>query len=87
MSLAEKINAPVTVTLMGLGAFPENHPLYLGMLGMHGAPAANLAVQECDLLIGLGVRFDDRVTLSVEKFAPRPRSSMWMWTRRRSARM
>lgn len=71
MSLAEKINAPVTVTLMGLGAFPENHPLYLGMLGMHGAPAANLAVQECDLLIGLGVRFDDRVTLSVEKFAPK----------------
>ncbi|HHX50925.1 MAG TPA: biosynthetic-type acetolactate synthase large subunit [Clostridia bacterium] len=73
MSLAEKINAPVTSTLMGLGAFPENHPLSLGMVGMHGTPAANYAVQECDLLIGLGVRFDDRVTLSVEKFAPKAR--------------
>ena len=53
MSLAENKCAGDR-DLMGLGAFPENHPLYLGMLGMHGAPAANLAVQECDLPIGLG---------------------------------
>ncbi|NLC78072.1 MAG: biosynthetic-type acetolactate synthase large subunit [Clostridia bacterium] len=70
LALAERINAPVTTTLLGLGGFPENHPLSLGMLGMHGTPYANLAVQQCDLLIGLGVRFDDRVTLSVEHFAP-----------------
>lgn len=70
LALAEKINAPVTTTLQGLGAFPENHPLSLGMLGMHGTPYANLAVQQCDLLIGFGVRFDDRVTLSVKHFAP-----------------
>ncbi|NLL19970.1 MAG: biosynthetic-type acetolactate synthase large subunit [Clostridia bacterium] len=70
LALAERINAPVTTTLQGLGVFPENHPLSLGMLGMHGTPYANLAVQQCDLLIGLGVRFDDRVTLSVEHFAP-----------------
>src|SRR5690606_31183864 len=70
LKLAELISAPVTTTLQGIGAFPENHPLSLGMLGMHGTPYANLAVQRCDLLIGLGVRFDDRVTLAVEKFAP-----------------
>lgn len=70
LKLAELISAPVTTTLQGIGAFPENHPLSLGMLGMHGTPYANLAVQQCDLLIGLGVRFDDRVTLAVQKFAP-----------------
>lgn len=71
LALAEKANIPVTTTLQGLGAFPETHTLSLGMLGMHGTPYANLAVQGCDLLIGLGVRFDDRVTLSVEHFAPK----------------
>lgn len=70
LALAELINAPVTTTLQGIGGFPENHPLSLGMLGMHGTPYANLAVQRCDLLVGLGVRFDDRVTLAVERFAP-----------------
>jgi len=70
-TLAERVKAPVTTTLMGIGGFPEDHPLSLGMLGMHGTPYANLAVQECDVLIGLGVRFDDRVTAAVEHFAPR----------------
>lgn len=69
-TLAEKINAPVTTTLMGLGAFPEDHELSLGMLGLHGTPYANLAVHHCDLLIGIGVRFDERVTCTIEKFAP-----------------
>jgi acetolactate synthase-1/2/3 large subunit len=68
--LAEKVNAPVTTTLMGLGSFPEDHPLSLGMLGLHGTPYANYAVQNCDLLIGIGMRFDDRVTSAVNKFAP-----------------
>lgn len=71
LALAEKTSIPVTTTLQGLGVFPENHPLSVGMLGMHGLPCANLTVQEADLLIGLGVRFDDRVTLSVERFAPK----------------
>lgn len=56
-ALAEKIHAPVTLTLMGLGAFPGDHPLFLGMLGMHGTYAANMAVTECDLLIAIGARF------------------------------
>lgn len=73
LTLAERIQAPVTTTLMGIGAFPEDHPLALGMLGLHGTPYANYAVTETDLLIGLGVRFDDRVTSLVEKFAPQAR--------------
>lgn len=68
--LAEKIQAPVVTSLTGLGAFPEDHPLSLGMVGLHGKPCANHAVMECDLLVGLGVRFDDRVTGAIEKFAP-----------------
>lgn len=68
--LAELIAAPVTTTLMGLGGFPEDHPLSLGMLGMHGTKAANYAVCGCDLLIAVGARFDDRVTGKVESFAP-----------------
>jgi len=68
--LAETIMAPVTVTLMGLGAFPENHPLSLGMPGMHGTKYANYAIQESDLLIAIGVRFDDRVTGKLDSFAP-----------------
>ncbi|WP_213951628.1 biosynthetic-type acetolactate synthase large subunit [Tepidanaerobacter syntrophicus] len=70
LKLAEKINAPVTTTLMGLSSFPADHPLALGMLGMHGTAYANMAVTECDLLIALGARFDDRVTGDVKKFAP-----------------
>ncbi len=67
---AEITNMPVTLTLMGLGAFPGDHPLFLGMLGMHGTYVANMAVTECDLLIAIGARFDDRVTGKVEDFAP-----------------
>ena len=70
LELATKISAPVTTTLMGKGAFPETHPLSLGMLGMHGTVYANYAVTECDLLIAVGARFDDRVTGRIEHFAP-----------------
>lgn len=68
--LVEKLNIPVTPTLMGLGGFPTAHPQCLGMLGMHGTYAANLAVAESDLLIAIGVRFDDRVTGKLNTFAP-----------------
>ncbi len=68
--LAEKLGIPVTMTLMGLGSFPGNHPLSLGMLGMHGTYWANMAVMEADLLIAIGSRFDDRVTGKIEAFAP-----------------
>ncbi|MCU0323579.1 MAG: thiamine pyrophosphate-dependent enzyme [Chitinophagaceae bacterium] len=69
ITLAEKFEIPVTTTLMGKGAFHENHRLYLGMLGMHGTAYANFAVSECDLLIAIGARFDDRVTGKLEDFA------------------
>lgn len=68
--LAEWTKTPVTMTLMGLGGFPGTHRLSLGMLGMHGTYYANMAVQNSDLLIGIGVRFDDRVTGRVNSFAP-----------------
>jgi acetolactate synthase I/II/III large subunit len=68
--LAELTEIPVTTTLMGLGAFPSEHPLSLGMLGMHGTYYANMAVHESDCLIAVGARFDDRVTGKVELFAP-----------------
>lgn len=68
--LAEKANLPTTMTLMGLGVFPVDHPLSLGMLGMHGTVYANWAVNECDLLIACGARFDDRVTGDLKRFAP-----------------
>jgi acetolactate synthase-1/2/3 large subunit len=68
---AEGLQIPVTPTLMGLGGFPSAHPLMLGMLGMHGTYAANKAVSEADLLIAVGVRFDDRVTGKLATFAPR----------------
>jgi acetolactate synthase-1/2/3 large subunit len=67
---AELLNAPVVTTLMGLGSIPGNHPLNLGMLGMHGTVPANYAVTECDLLITIGARFDDRVTGDIAAFAP-----------------
>jgi acetolactate synthase-1/2/3 large subunit len=67
---AKRLKAPVTGTLMGLGAFPGTDKLWLGMLGMHGTYRANMSVQSCDLLIGVGVRFDDRVTGKVGTFAP-----------------
>ncbi|MDD4334691.1 MAG: biosynthetic-type acetolactate synthase large subunit [Desulfotomaculaceae bacterium] len=71
LKLAEMLAAPVTCTLMGLGGFPGNHPLFLGMLGMHGTKYANFAVSECDLLIAVGARFDNRVTGKLETFAPK----------------
>ena len=70
ITFAETLMIPVTTTLMGLGALPCDHPLNLGMLGMHGTRYANYAVTECDLLIGVGVRFDDRVTGKLDTFAP-----------------
>src|SRR4051794_19237441 len=73
LSFAESLRLPVTPTLMGLGGFPSSHPLCLGMLGMHGTFAANMAVAESDLLIALGVRFDDRVTGKLATFAPNAR--------------
>ncbi|NEU73281.1 biosynthetic-type acetolactate synthase large subunit [Hassallia byssoidea VB512170] len=69
--LAELFNIPVTTTLMGIGAFDEHHPLALGMLGMHGTAYANFAVTDCDLLICVGARFDDRVTGKLDEFASR----------------
>lgn len=69
LRLAEMLMAPVCATLMGLGGFPGNHPLSLGMLGMHGTKYANFAVCDCDLLIAVGARFDDRVTGKLETFA------------------
>ena len=67
--LAINLQIPVTMTLMGLGAFPGSHPLSMGMLGMHGSYAANMAVAQSDLLIAVGARFDDRVTGKLEEFA------------------
>ncbi len=66
---ASLLNFPVTSTLMGLGCFPGTHPLFLGMLGMHGTFRANMAIDNADLLLAIGARFDDRVTGRVEEFA------------------
>ena len=68
---AEAIEAPVTTTLMGLGAFPTGTPKWLGMIGMHGTYRANMASGNCDLMIAIGVRFDDRVTGKIDAFAPK----------------
>jgi len=68
LEFAERTQIPVATTLMGIGSFPENHPLSLKWLGMHGTVYANNAVNEADLLLAIGVRFDDRVTGKVEKF-------------------
>ncbi|MBI5562838.1 MAG: biosynthetic-type acetolactate synthase large subunit [Deltaproteobacteria bacterium] len=69
-ALAVKLNIPVTTTLMGLGGFPGTHPLFMGMLGMHGTFTANMAVMNTDCLIAVGARFDDRVTGKIDEFAP-----------------
>jgi acetolactate synthase-1/2/3 large subunit len=68
--LAELTGAPVTTTLMGLGSFPDSHPLHVGMPGMHGAVTAVTALQKADLIVALGARFDDRVTGKLDSFAP-----------------
>lgn len=73
--LSEKANIPVTTTLQGLGGFDELDPKSLHMLGMHGAAYANMAMQEADLIIALGARFDDRVTLNIAKFAPQAKAA------------
>lgn len=70
LKLAESLNLPVVSTLMGLGAFPGTHPNFLGMLGMHGVYEANMAMQNSDLIFGIGVRFDDRTTNNLEKYCP-----------------
>jgi len=68
--LAEKLQIPVTNTLLGKGCFPETHPLSLGMLGMHGTAYANKAVLDCDLIMSIGSRWDDRITGKIEEFCP-----------------
>ncbi|RLI89875.1 MAG: acetolactate synthase large subunit [Candidatus Altiarchaeales archaeon] len=70
LKLAESLGIPVTTTLMGKGCFPEDHPLAMGMVGMHGRKVANLMISESDVLFAIGVRFSDRVTANVEYFAP-----------------
>ncbi len=72
-AFARQTRIPVASTLMGLGAFPNDDPLFVGMLGMHGKYAANQAITHCDLLIAFGVRFDDRVTGKLERFSPHSR--------------
>ena len=69
LEFAERTQIPVATTLMGIGCFPETHPLSLKWLGMHGTVYANNAVNEADLLLAIGVRFDDRVTGKIEEFA------------------
>ena len=69
--LAEKAQIPVTTTLLGISSFPENHVLSLGMLGMHGMAHANMAITNADLIVSVGMRFDDRATAVVSGFAPR----------------
>ncbi|HZG74647.1 MAG TPA: biosynthetic-type acetolactate synthase large subunit [Paenibacillus sp.] len=71
LEFAQKTRIPVTTTLLGLGGFPSAHELWMGMPGMHGTWTANTALQNCDLLIGIGARFDDRVTMKVSAFAPK----------------
>lgn len=72
-AFAERMNIPITTTLMGLGAFPESKPQSLGMLGMHGTWYANMAITECDVLLAVGARFDDRVTGRLNGFSPHSR--------------
>jgi len=72
-ALAEKTGMPVITTLLGISAIPESHPLHLGMPGMHGEVHVNRAIQQADLLVGIGLRFDDRVTGNTAGFAPRAR--------------
>ena len=72
-ALAEKVGMPVITTLLGISAFPDGHPLHLGMPGMHGEVHVNRAIQQADLLVAIGMRFDDRVTGNIAAFAPKAR--------------
>lgn len=69
--VVEKTNVPVVTTIMGRGAIPTNHPLYIGNIGMHGVYAGNMAISECDLLFSIGTRFNDRITGKLHAFAPK----------------
>src|SRR5262249_44691529 len=69
LALAERANIPIAMTLLGIGGVPASHPLNLGMMGMHGEAWVNHAIQEADLLIALGMRFDDRVTGNLKTYA------------------
>ncbi len=71
IKLSKLCNFPVTSTLMGLGAFPASNSLFLGMLGMHGTYEANMAMHDCDLMINIGARFDDRITGKLDSFSPK----------------
>ena len=71
LQFAEKMNVPVVTTIMGKGAIPTRHPLYVGNSGMHGRYAANMAVSECDVLFSIGTRFNDRITGDLNEFAPK----------------
>jgi acetolactate synthase-1/2/3 large subunit len=71
LQFVEKTRIPVTTTLLGLGGFPSANPLWMGMPGMHGTYTANMAIQQADLLIAIGARFDDRVTMKLDGFAPK----------------
>src|SRR5207249_12071546 len=73
VALAERAQIPIAVTLLGIGGIPASHPLNLGMMGMHGEAWVNHAIQEADLLIALGMRFDDRVTGNLKTYAPTAR--------------
>jgi acetolactate synthase-1/2/3 large subunit len=73
VQFAEKTHTPVALTLLGIGGFPQSHPLCLGMMGMHGEAFANRAIQEADLLLAFGMRFDDRVTGNIKTYAPHAR--------------
>lgn len=68
--IVDKTEIPTTTTLMGIGTLPSDHPYNMGMIGMHGTYTSNMSVSECDLMVGIGARFDDRVTGVLEKFAP-----------------
>ena len=86
-ALAERAQIPIAMTLLGIGGVPASHPLNLGMMGMHGEAWVNTAIQEADLLIALGMRFDDRVTGNLKTYAPqRARRSTSTSIRRRSTR-
>src|SRR5699024_2758054 len=69
--VVEKMKVPVVTTVMGRGAIPTDHPLFVGNLGMHGAYGANMAVSNCDLLFSIGTRFNDRITGKLHEFAPK----------------
>ena len=86
-ALAERTGIPVVTTLLGISAFPESHPLPLGMPGMHGEVHVNHAIQHADVLVGVGMRFDDRVTGNIADFAPRRASFISTSIPPKSARM